>query len=584
MSEQLFSTEFPLRLATRNARQLYIQLKRKIKQRLLSEESASLFKQFSLTTSKDIIFSRHKWLTQGLSLFTPERQALFEQYLLSALSLQSTLDHKISSVVLACDDEDTYRRVKEAVGSFVYVYFIGRERDLVDIQHYEQIRLITDSYALEKLSEQFENIVCFSSSTSIDEIFPEQYMYILEQQQDAVLSLLELSSFLSFSLPSVSFFSSSHSFTFQDMQDLIDQHAQDLQDCIHALLEKEQFTGKKMFEIVQGRSSILEGLSDDARKTVLDKRQELALLRKKEWGVASEQLLVIESTGEVSYDDVDLKKLFGLVCQYREENKRVSRMEQVSQAKQFLELLENAKQELLTLDILQACLSFQEEYSLSFPTVIPRGIRFSYGKNIFLDGEAVPVEYYVGEEEPIAMLTGANSGGKTTLLELVGQVQLLTHLGLGVPAKEAHVSLVEELYYFSKSKGTLGAGAFETMLKQFAQLTSSSSKKLILADEIESVTEPDVAALIIGGIIKQLASQKDTVTVFVSHIGRLLQDKDLPVRFDGIEAKGLNDQLELVVDRNPVVGRIARSTPQLIIERLAKKKQDFFYTTLLEEL
>ena len=65
--------------------------------------------------------------------------------------------------------------------------------------------------------------------------------------------------------------------------------------------------------------------------------------------------------------------------------------------------------------------------------------------------------------------------------------------------------------------------------------------------------------------------------------------KNLPphARVDGIEAKGLNEDMELIVDHNPVLGRLANSTPELIIERLAKtQKNDYFrylHTCLVEK-
>src|SRR5687768_9317561 len=41
------------------------------------------------------------------------------------------------------------------------------------------------------------------------------------------------------------------------------------------------------------------------------------------------------------------------------------------------------------------------------------------------------------------------------------------------------------------------------------------------------------------------------------------------IRVDGIEATGLDDQWRLVVDRTPRMGHFARSTPELIVQRLA---------------
>jgi hypothetical protein len=41
------------------------------------------------------------------------------------------------------------------------------------------------------------------------------------------------------------------------------------------------------------------------------------------------------------------------------------------------------------------------------------------------------------------------------------------------------------------------------------------------------------------------------------------------IRIDGIEAKGLDQNLNLVVDRNPILNHLAKSMPQLIITRLS---------------
>ena len=58
-------------------------------------------------------------------------------------------------------------------------------------------------------------------------------------------------------------------------------------------------------------------------------------------------------------------------------------------------------------------------------------------------------------------------------------------------------------------------------------------------------------------------------------------------RIDGIEAKGLDENLDLIVDRTPKFGCLARSTPELIVERLAKlakgQKKDV-YLKILENL
>ena len=42
-------------------------------------------------------------------------------------------------------------------------------------------------------------------------------------------------------------------------------------------------------------------------------------------------------------------------------------------------------------------------------------------------------------------------------------------------------------------------------------------------------------------------------------------------RVDGIEARGLDSELELIVDRTPIRNHLARSTPELIVKRLVER-------------
>jgi dsDNA-specific endonuclease/ATPase MutS2 len=198
-------------------------------------------------------------------------------------------------------------------------------------------------------------------------------------------------------------------------------------------------------------------------------------------------------------------------------------------------------------------------------------------------GEVDPVDYEVGG---VALLTGVNSGGKTSVLDLVGLTVTLAHMGLPVPADRARVEAVEELHYHAKTQGTLDAGAFESTLREFGSLVDEiragdGGRVLVLVDELESITEPGASAKIMAGILEAF-DDREATAVFVTHLAREIQESartDLAV--DGIEAEGLVDG-ELVVDRSPVKDVLARSTPELIVEKLADER-DGFYVELLEK-
>jgi len=264
-------------------------------------------------------------------------------------------------------------------------------------------------------------------------------------------------------------------------------------------------------------------------------------------------------------------------------------------------------QTLLEFDLFLAVGLFSTDYKLQTPDISREytGVGVQGATNLFLNeshikgkhGPVQAIDYAIGKTpfqpegtngENCAILSGANSGGKTTTIQTLAQIVTMAQSGFPVPAEKAYLPVFEELYFFYKSRGVVSAGAFETTLKQFAEIVVSDKSKLALFDEVEAITEPGSAANVIAGLIEILQSDSNTSTVICSHIAREIEEvTDVPIRIDGIEARGLDENLDLIVDRTPKFGVLARSTPELIVERLsklAKSPKKEVYTKILENL
>ncbi|MFX1465047.1 MAG: helix-hairpin-helix domain-containing protein [Promethearchaeota archaeon] len=261
--------------------------------------------------------------------------------------------------------------------------------------------------------------------------------------------------------------------------------------------------------------------------------------------------------------------------------------ELANKGKTHISFIQQVVETLLDFDLFFAIGQFSKEYQLLLPSIdtINTGIGFQNGVNLFLKneelegkGKVVPIDYIIGNvpldiegtnQQRIAVLSGANSGGKSCTLQLISQIAILSQMGLPVPSSVAFSSVFEEIYYFSKSVGMLSAGAFEATLKRFAEVILSPKSKLILVDEFESITEPGAGAKVIGGILEMLYRNEKCCAVFVSHLASEISHttKNL-IRIDGIEASGLDENLELVVERTPKFNHLAKSTPELIVEKL----------------
>lgn len=253
---------------------------------------------------------------------------------------------------------------------------------------------------------------------------------------------------------------------------------------------------------------------------------------------------------------------------------------------------ERAVQRMIECDQWLAIARWAHHDSCVMPELVDHGIWLEQGRHILLGVAPDPVTYGLGmaaekgDKQTLALLTGANSGGKTTLLECLAHASILAHMGLPVPADKARIGKVDALHILAKAGGTQSAGALEQTLIELASVVSDNMPKLILADELEAITEPGAGARIIGGMLLAAASQPDTTMMLVTHLAPAILEatgRD-DLRVDGIEARGLGEDLELVVDRTPRRNYLARSTPELILRRLERKTtgaiQDLFVSIL----
>lgn len=243
--------------------------------------------------------------------------------------------------------------------------------------------------------------------------------------------------------------------------------------------------------------------------------------------------------------------------------------------RQIPKILNELLKEILFFDFIAGINKFvKKEYE--FPQ-IKEELKIIDSENIFLKTPD-PISFELSEQIKASILTGANSGGKTTLIEHLIQLISLSQIGLPTSGKNT-IPLFEEIYYFAKNKGSDLKGAFETLLTQMSKI-KPGNKTLILADEIESVTEPGIAGKIIAATTNYYINQ-NCYLIIATHLGHEIK-KILPpkTRIDGIEATGLTDKFELIVSHNPVLGKLANSTPELIVEKMANKEKKEYYIFL----
>src|SRR3989442_1480613 len=362
-------------------------------------------------------------------------------------------------------------------------------------------------------------------------------------------------------------------------------------------------------EEVEGASGIADAeavisdaeleINDALRKGVRDREKAVSVVEDKLAEIVSslemkwEEEELLKGAFEISslpfeLDRIAVRKLVGEWRRRKEEELR-ARVEKAQRSlRRHMGMVNDLIERAIPLDRILAVASAAKKYSLTIPDVGTGGIGFVSGRNPFLIREELgggtrsqPVSYSIGKPSSIRLakprnavvLTGANSGGKTTLLNTMAAIHILALLGLPVPAEKAETAPMP-IYLFRK-RVARKVGSLEQVLRSLIPVLADRKRKLVLIDELEALTEPGAAGRIIASIINKAATTS-SLFLLVTHLAKeTLPHVKLPVRVDGIEASGLDEKGDLVVDRQPRFEHIGSSTPKLIIIRLSRaaKKQ-----------
>jgi DNA mismatch repair protein MutS2 len=137
----------------------------------------------------------------------------------------------------------------------------------------------------------------------------------------------------------------------------------------------------------------------------------------------------------------------------------------------------------------------------------------------------------------VTLVTGANMGGKTVFLKMVGLLTAMAQYGLLVPAE--HMSF-EPFDFICISCGDeqsldLGLSTFGGEIKSITEaLSQTGNRGLLLLDELARGTNPKEAYAISYGIIEYLL-QKPCISVITTHLEGLERPEVRHLRVKGLE-------------------------------------------------
>ncbi|MBV9774022.1 MAG: hypothetical protein JO040_08740 [Gemmatimonadetes bacterium] len=142
----------------------------------------------------------------------------------------------------------------------------------------------------------------------------------------------------------------------------------------------------------------------------------------------------------------------------------------------------------------------------------------------------IPNDVALDEESRTMILTGPNMAGKSTLLRMVGLIQLLAQVGAFVPADAASLGVSDRIFTRVGASDNLvrGQSTFMVEASECATILNGGTRRsLVLMDEVGRGTATWDGVSLAWAITEHLHGEMEAKTIFATHYHELTQLAEL---------------------------------------------------------
>lgn len=290
---------------------------------------------------------------------------------------------------------------------------------------------------------------------------------------------------------------------------------------------------KEIKEKVEKKYSIKFNLKDEATISKAEKEKTEDLAKDDNLRISGENYLSIifkiKSNDEIDKLEQSLEHL-----KKAEEDEEFRIRQNISQEiKRYYDVIMNNIDVIGKTDYIIAKANYgQKTHSVEPEIISELKLSIKSGRNLKLEKtlkeknrEYIPVD--VNLRKNVICITGANMGGKTVSLRMIGQVAAMAAYGMLVPCEYAEVCLFDHIFISvgddqSIEKGLSTFGAEIVNLKE--ALDYSDERCLILIDELAGGTNPKEGYAITKAVVNYL-KEKSCMTVLTTHYDNVANDE-----------------------------------------------------------
>jgi len=196
-----------------------------------------------------------------------------------------------------------------------------------------------------------------------------------------------------------------------------------------------------------------------------------------------------------------------------------------------LKRLQEVARAVAQLDVVTCLAEVAFRYDYVRPVVDDSGIIFiKNGRHPvverYLANESfVPNDTLIGSDDRrLAVITGPNMGGKSTYMRQVALITILAQMGSFVPATEARIGVVDQVFTRIGASDDLAGGQSTFMVEMVEVayiLKNATSRSLIILDEIGRGTSTFDGMSIAQAVLEFIGNQVKAKTLFATHYHEL---------------------------------------------------------------
>ncbi|UAJ65945.1 DNA mismatch repair protein MutS [Candidatus Schneideria nysicola] len=267
----------------------------------------------------------------------------------------------------------------------------------------------------------------------------------------------------------------------------------------------------------------------------------------------------------------------------------------------YLGALQRSARSLAELDVL----SNLAERAISLNYVCPNisketGIKIVAGRHPVIEQKIknqtfIPNSLNLSQKERMLMITGPNMGGKSTYMRQNALIVLLSYIGSFVPANEAIIGPIDQIFTRIGASDDLSSGrsTFMVEMTETANILNNATKdSLILMDEIGRGTSTHDGLSLAWSCAEELI-QRQSMTLFSTHYFELTQLQNKHPLIKNVHLNALEHNQSLIFMYNVKDGAIDNSyglavaalagVPANVIERARKKSYELAKKNALYE-